>query len=492
MICEKSKTMKKIFTLLGIGVLTAAYGQFVSPGTGVTYNLASLSAAAPTVLVDNGPDYQMTANITISAGDNLVLDENTTLRIDPGLVLTVAGNYDTTATNFTITATDPANIFKGIRLESTASATFRNTIYEYGGGIQALTGNFLMENCIVRYNKSGQSTGAAINFSTGNPIVRNSQFIENDLPAVASGGTNSVALEFTGNYLKWNNRLNQNRPQINMGPTGSGTTRILNNTVIGDRTKDRVGGIGVSVLIGSNTVNVLIDGNTITDNRYGMTITGVNTTGTISNNTFTNNNVETNPMNGGSGINLLGSGTFKIEKNQIRGHFWGISLQTQTKVDLGGGALGSVGENVFANNGNGGVLYALYNNTSNAVSATNNCWREGELATDAMVEEVISHQVDNANLGLVTFSPYLCAAPLATAEVKKKSFKVYPVPNNGNFTLDALKSGNILITDSAGRVVYSGIVSKGKNEINFNAKAGVYILVYQDGNSKSAEKFIVQ
>src|SRR5690606_31457756 len=130
---------------------TIIWAQFTSPGIGISYNLASLSAAAPAVLVDNGTDYQMKANVTISPGDTLIMNENTTLKIDGGIQLTVGGVYDTTASNFTITATNPAIIFKGIRLEESAVATFKNTILEYGGGIQVITPDFLMDNCTVRY-----------------------------------------------------------------------------------------------------------------------------------------------------------------------------------------------------------------------------------------------------------------------------------------------------------------------------------------------------
>ena len=66
--------MKKISLLLFSSISTFIFSQFVSPGTGVTYNLASLSAAAPTVVVNNGTDYSMTANVTISAGDVLNMD----------------------------------------------------------------------------------------------------------------------------------------------------------------------------------------------------------------------------------------------------------------------------------------------------------------------------------------------------------------------------------------------------------------------------------
>lgn len=483
------KNLSLLFSVLFSGILSA---QFTSPGNGTTYNLASLSAAAPTVLISSGSDYTMTANITISAGDNLVMDENTTLKIAPAMVLTIAGNYDTTATNFTITATNPSTIFKGIRLESTATATFKNTTIEYGGGIQSLTGNFFMDNCIVRFQKSGQSTGAAINFSTGNPIVQNSQFIENDLPAVASGGNQSVALVFQGNYLKWNTLLNSNRPQINMGASGTGaTTKILNNTIIGNRSNDKVGGISVSSLLGVPN-NVLIDGNTVTDNRYGITVTGNNSGGTISNNIFTNNNVETNPLNGGSGINLNGNGTFKIEKNQIRGSLWGITLVGQTNADLGGGPLGSLGENIFYNNGNGGSIYALYNNTANAVNAVNNCWREGELSDDSMVEAVIFHQVDDSTKGFVNFNPYLCALSASVADIQLKNFRIYPNPNNGNFTLESVHVGNFNIQDMSGKLVKSGIVQKGKNYVSASLKPGVYVIVFISDGKKTSEKLIIK
>jgi len=484
--------MKKLSFLFLTLSSTFAFSQFVSPGTGVTYNLASLSAAAPTVLVNIGTEYQMTADITISNGDTLLINEDTTLKINAGNLLTIAGTYDTAANNFVITATNPASIWKGMRLESTAQVTFKNTTIEYGGGIQALTGNFVMDNCIVQYNKSGQTSGAAINFSTGAPVVKNSQFIENDLPVVASGANSSVALEFSNNYLFKNNKLNSNRPQINMGASGpNATTKILNNTIIGNRTSDKVGGISVSSLLGIAN-NVLIDGNNISDNRYGITITGNNCTGTISSNILTNNNVETNPLNGGSGINLYGNGVFKIEKNQIRGSLWGITFQLTASADLGGGSLGSVGENIFKDNGNGGQLYAVYNNTPNALSATNNCWRENELSDDAMVESVIFHSVDDSTKGTVNYTPYLCAQPMSTNDSNLLKSSIYPNPSNGTFTFDAAKEGNIVINDMSGRAIYSGIVIKGKNTISVKAKSGIYLLQYISDGKIQSNKLIIK
>lgn len=93
--------MKKLSTLFLSLTSLLLFSQFTSPGTGISYNLNSLSAVAPTVLVKTGTVYQMTANITIAPGDTLLMDENdATLKIDAGIQLTIGGIYNTTATNF--------------------------------------------------------------------------------------------------------------------------------------------------------------------------------------------------------------------------------------------------------------------------------------------------------------------------------------------------------------------------------------------------------
>ncbi|WP_027376242.1 T9SS type A sorting domain-containing protein [Kaistella palustris] len=486
--------MKKISLLLTMLFSAFAFSQFVSPGTGITYSLTSLSAAAPSVLVKSGTNYQMTSNVTISAGDTLLMDEDAVLKIDGGVQLTVLGVYDTTANDLVITATDSATVFKGIRFEEGSSATFRNTTLTYGGGIQVLTTDFLMDNCTVQYFKSGLVSGASINFSRGNPVVKNSKFIKNDLPAVASAANASVALEFTNNYLFANTKGNSNRPQINMGPSGSGTTKILNNTIIGDRSLTKVGGVSVSTLLGTEN-HPVIEGNTITDNRYGITVAGNNSTGSISNNILTNNNTEPIPANGGSGISLNGAGStvmsLKIEKNQIRGHLWGITIIGTAQADLGGGAMGSVGQNIFSNNGNDGEIYALYNNTANSISAKNNCWREGELSDDAMVEEVIFHSADNSTLGTVDFKPYLCAI-LATGASTVTQNNLYPNPSNGTFTYVAENSGAIAVSDMSGKLIYKGDVKKGNNTVSLGAKSGTYIVLYQSKGKKQTTKLIIK
>src|SRR5690625_2859547 len=125
-----------------------------------------------------------------------------------------------------------------------------------------------------------------------------------------------------------------------MGPTGAATDtiKIINNTIIGDRDKTRVGGISVAALIGGN-VNAIIHDNTIIDNRYGLTIAGPNVWAEIKGNLIEDNDTEGQPMLGGSGINLLTQNPTKydvfITENQIRRNLWGITMQYDAMANLG-------------------------------------------------------------------------------------------------------------------------------------------------------------
>ena len=61
--------------------------------------------------------------------------------------------------------------------------------------------------------------------------------------------------------------------------------------------------------------------------------------------------------------------------------------------------------------------------------------RENELSDDAMVEAVISHQVDDPALGLIDFKPYLCAQTMAVNDSSGFQNKIYPNPSNGTFSI---------------------------------------------------------
>lgn len=482
--------MKKI-TLLFVMSCAFLQAQFTTPNNGTSYTLTSLSAAAPTVLVKSGTDYTLTADLTLSATDKLLIDENTTLKVNPNIAIFVYGEYKTTAASFTITASTIGSPYRGIRFEEGSVAEMKNTRIEYGGGVRVLTAaGFLMDNCILYKNNNSGSTNLASSaalalFQGTGHVVKNSQFLENSRAGINSGASGSVSIDITNNYFYGNNTDNGNYPQINMGPGGVDSTRVINNIITGNRAILRAGGVSVSGLLGG-TNRFRIEGNTIRDNRYGITNQGGGTTGIIRNNIIENNNTENNPNLGGSGISLTGTANVIVRNNQIRGNLWGITVLSNAVIDLG--TANDFGENIFKNNGNAGNTVALFNNTPNQLSAIGNCWREGELSNDAMVQSVIG----SLNPNTVSFKPYNCGESLAVSDLSKTEMKIYPNPSKNHFFLETENAGNIVIQDLSGKIVHSSLVNKGKNEISTNLQQGIYIVTQISEGKKSNTKLIIK
>jgi hypothetical protein len=115
-------------------------------------------------------------------------------------------------------------------------------------------------------------------------------------------------------------------------------------------------------------------------------------------------------MNGGSGISFYDpylKTQAVISGNHIEGSLWGVTVIGCKDVSLGqpeNTDIDSPGGNVFKNNGNGGQLYDLYNNSTLTIYAQNNTWNVTE-QTQEQIETVIFHKTDDASLGEVIYWP---------------------------------------------------------------------------------------
>lgn len=489
--------MKKLLLLAFLLLALSGNAQYTTPNTGVNWGLDDLMANAPTGVISLADGvYTLSQNLTIATSDIFTINESAVLHIDAGVAITVAGIMNADAESITITATNTATPYETIRFEEGSTGFLRNTTIDYGKGIRVATGNFEMQNCSMSYHVAGTTTSAALTFSTGNPLINNSSFTNNVIPAFGSGANIESAPTFSNNYLENNNTANTNRPQINMGPSGNDTIRIINNIIKGNPLLTMVGGISASSLLG-NTNKVRIDGNTITGNRYGISVAGANSSGYISYNIIEDNNTQNNPALGGSGISLNASGapTMNIiaEGNQIRRNLWGITLIGQAHIEMGHseGVAIIAGGNIFADNGNGGNTYALFNNTPNPVNAQFNCWIEGATPTPENVESVISHQVDDAALGLVTFDPFLNCV-LGTVAFEDNRPKIYPNPNSGRITIEMTQNATAQIYNISGQLLFTKDLVAGTNTLDLDVQSGMYLIRTVSESGISTDKIVKQ
>ena len=499
-ITEKLIIMIKKITILVLLAFASApvFAQYSTPGNGGVYTLDDLVAQSEGALTQVEGVYFLHEDLQIAVSDTLQILQNGSLLIAPELRITVSGVLKIDAPeSFLMDCSEEGEKFEGVHVEVDANIDWNHLVMQNGGGIRLLTElTASITNSEFYDNYGGVATGAVFSISRGSHIIENNRFIGNDTPAVASAGNATASPSIIGNYIEANNQGNSNRPQINMGPTGvaTDTIKIINNTIIGDRDKTRVGGISVSALIGGN-VNAIVRDNIIKDNRYGVTIAGPNVWSEIKGNIIEDNDTEGLPNLGGSGINLLTQNPTKydvfITQNQIRRNLWGITMQNDAMANLGDNDI-NPGNNVFADNGNNGQIFALYNNTSNDIMAMHNCWTEDPNITLEDAEDVIFHNHDDSTLGVVTFDPVSCAI-LGIEELTESKIILAPNPASQFVVLHGVSAFNqAIIYDVLGKEVSRFTIEKDSQQIDLNLKSGVYFVRIQNNQQQVTRKLVVK
>ena len=410
--------MKKMLMicLLAAAVQQASAEGIKTAGDGKTYTLDLLSQMENTgvdkyVDEDDGEViYTLLANDTIAVGDRFVMEDNVTVLFDDNVTFVIEGEAD-----FQLTKGDDADYVSpvGIVMKNEQSQTvFQNCTFYYVGLRNMSAKGLKVDNCAF-YNNNGAIGQAALSIGTdGAPFeVTNCIFSFNKKAAIAGAANyrNPLLIEDCEFYC--NGQANGNTPQLNL--TVADNVVIRGCTIEGDPEKTMVGGIVVANLMNyAGELNTLIENNTITDCRFGLA-TYCWQKAVIRNNTLKDNCHETNAMNGGSGINVYDPYYLQhtyIEGNHIEGSLWGVTLVGGKEANLGRIDVDPAsedynpGNNVFVNNGNGGVLYDLYNNSTNTVYAQGNTWNVSE-QTEEQIEGVIFHKHDNPSLGAVIFMP---------------------------------------------------------------------------------------
>ncbi|EDM45121.1 hypothetical protein SCB49_03334 [unidentified eubacterium SCB49] len=475
---------------------TAVLAQtYTTPNTGVDWTLADIAAASAQTISVSGDEYTLLENLVISENDKLRIDTDATVLFEQDILITVFGEFDVTATDTQFLALDASVPYEGFRFEEFSVINIQNATIKNGGGLRVLTEDFTINNSIISENvEGGATTSAVISLSRGEPQITNNQITFNELPAIGSAANSEVSATISGNNIEGNNSSDSNRPQINMGTTSATVPlQIIDNTIIGDPAYMQVGGISISNFVGGS-INAIISGNLIKDNRYGITILGGNATVEISQNVIEDNNIQDNPGIGGSGINI-NSTTNDLEitvfLNEIRRNLWGITLQDQSSINLGDD-MGNIGGNTFSENGNNDVLYALFNNTPNTISALHNCWIEDGDVTLEDAELVIFHEVDDTSLGEVLFDPVSCDVA-GVNESLLQSISLYPNPATQAINITSEKTiDTISIINANGAVVLEKEITATNAQIDFNLPSGLYFVVLKSNDAEAVKKLIVQ
>lgn len=389
--------------LLITALSTTLNAQWVSPGDGITYTLPDLVAATEGVVTNDGTVFTIHQDLTISYSDMLIIDNQVT-RIDaPGVLITINGSFTCSHTGDRVKIYGTETQQFSMRFDNASECYLHKLYLSDGAGIKVVESDITFDDVKFVYFNTDYCH-AVIDIFNCDPVINNCYFMLNEGSAISSPANGQSSPQITGCELDANvDGLNV--PQINLGPGGDDTIRIVGNNIHGTWATFHTGGISVADLMGIGDTKVLLKDNTIKDGRYGYNQQGQTISSIIEDNRFINNNHEDNPMNGGSGISIYGTSTNNkaiLRNNVITGNLWGITAIYLHDIDLG--TEDDWGYNEIYNNGNGGVTYDLYNNASCDIMAVGNDWR---VTDEALIEDHIFHQVDDPSLGLVTFIPFV-------------------------------------------------------------------------------------
>lgn len=407
-----------------------------------------------------------------------------------------------------ITAQVSTAPFHSLAFSATSQGSrLRKTIVEYGGGIRILDNDLLLDSCVVRYQVSRIGTmntnSGAISPSGGAPQILNCRIYENGRSGILSPANRNTSPVIRNCVFRDNDTENGNYPQINLGIGGT-TPIVIERCVVTGRYM-MAGGVSVSNLLGSaGTTQVSIRQNHIANNRYGIALLGSGISAVITRNVIENNNINSNALTGGSGINLQGSATITgvASRNVLRGNLWGVTvLRTSTTSATPGPTISfgdassadtlNVGRNQFYNNGNGGQVYDFYLNMPDNMLAQNNDWGTNSAA---LVESHIVHQVDQPALGLLNFLPLRTTTVLAARSAATSlALATYPNPVHDALTLrlPANAPAVLRLRNALGQVTYTAETTPTNGQLTVpvtQLPQGLYVLeVKQQGQTATAK-----
>jgi hypothetical protein len=425
--------MKRIYTFILVCILFASnvYADYSTPNTAVKWTLNDLVTNSGGSVTYNSGMYLLTGIVTISTTDTLSIITDEVVKFDSGAYFLLNGSLKIDPpTSVLFTASNQAKGFNGMKFNFSPASVIRKLTLEYAISCNISDCSPTFDSCIFQYNNNNSSTtfgNGSVALFRSKAIFTNTQFLNNKRAAIQGGANIANAPQIINCMFLGNNTTNQNVPQINLGASGSDTTKILNNQILAASTNS--GGIGFLPLA---NLNVLITGNVIKKNRYGINLQGGSLiNAVVSYNLIDSNNTQGSPSLGGSGIAFAGGSATShqnsiVTGNIIRGNLWGITIQNFAKPNLGN--LGNSdttddGKNWFYGNSNTNTTTPgihLYNNSPDAITAQGNYWGSND---PVAIEASIFHQPDNNTLGLVDYTSYTLPVDLLsfTASVEHNS-----------------------------------------------------------------------
>ncbi|MFO0874924.1 MAG: right-handed parallel beta-helix repeat-containing protein [Phycisphaerales bacterium] len=347
-----------------------------------------------------GSPYNVQTSIIIGANATLTIQPGTTVKVAPGLGITVGSNafgpgalvaLGTPANpiHFTSNVGFPGAPAPGDWKDISFSPFAVDAVYDGGGNY--LSGSVL-KDCIVEFAGSGPATNGAVTIDSSSPFITATEIRNNKRAGIYATVATAPALRVT------NCDIHDNSPSGQPGGIfiDSGVGHVVTGNSIHDNTPTSSNGVGVAI---QGASNVVFTGNSMQNNvspsSNGGGIYGSN----LASLTFTNNMMSGNSASSWGGAYLSGTNVTAMN-NTCTGN-------TASAGEAGGMYLSFSGTSTFngnvvtgntANGGGGGLRVSGSGMTLNGNTITNNMTLNGNgggMYIDSSSTMFINNTVDN-------------------------------------------------------------------------------------------------
>jgi len=409
--------MKKLFLFLILG-LAVANAQFITPGTGVVWNMDSLVARSGGIVTGTFPNYTVTALCSVSVNDRLLIPQGSVVTFSAtGTGFVILGAVEVNgapgdSVYFKGTTESPQGVYEGFYFRDTGADT--TSVIKYAVFVHGYYPVRCLNSSPRVYNSRFYKCRRPIYMSSGsNPVIKYNYISEAYEYGIYGTTGSSPVIEY--NELYNNNSQNtSSKNHITFGAQNINSPTIRYNKIYGG-SYNRTGGISISGLFTGSGSNSEIAYNEIYNNSFGISLQGLGILCYVHNNLIYNNNINTDPNTTGSGISISGNGTNSpiVSRNTIYGNLWGITVYNGSSIAAGPQpSLGNLtnadtsddGYNKIYGNHQQGVIFDLFNNCTNDIWAQNNDWG---VYDSAAIEGHITHKVDDPARGWIFFNPFL-------------------------------------------------------------------------------------
>ena len=357
--------------------LTApALADYTTPGTGVDWTMDDLVANSAGAVTGTGGAYEVLASVFVAQTDRLEIAAGSTLTFvdttgDIGLeingILSAIGTIQDPIL-FTGSVATPGS-WRGLDYrDAVAGSDFHLQFCEISYADEGL--DIFGADATVWYSEIHHCLSKALDISSGNGNFHTIYFHDNQQRTVTmtlSSSPNIANCNFENNNVENSSPY----PYINIGLQGTNSPYIHGNTIIGSGNQ-MSGGISVWALSEAE-----ISSNRIEGCGYGILCYSTGANPTIYGNEIIDNNIHPDQLNWGFGIACNGNNAPTVGHNLITGHWYGVAVINGGQPDLGDFAGGDpflTGGNRIYDNGLGGQVYGLYNNTPLPQMAQGNWW----------------------------------------------------------------------------------------------------------------------